>query len=127
MFISETIHINFQVSPSEKETIILRASENGFDDISTYLKVVALKIQTFKLSPVDISKEESSVELTFNVSQAQKEQIEEKMKESDCKDLSTYLTYIALHGVVTAVVEVRSTGNLDAMLQRIAKSRNLSL
>ncbi len=122
-----TIDINFKVTPSQKKTIILRASENGFDDISAYLKVVALKTQTFTLSPVDVSKEETSVELTFKVSQAQKEQIEEKMKESDTQDLSTYLAYVALHGVVTAIVEVRSTGNLDAMLQRIAKSRNLSL
>jgi hypothetical protein len=28
------ININFKVTPSEKETIELRVSENGFDDIS---------------------------------------------------------------------------------------------
>ena len=45
------------------------------------------------------------------------------MKESGCEDLTSYLQYVALHAVVTAVVEVRSTGSLDAMLERIAKAK----
>ena len=51
------IDINFNVTPSQKETIDLRASENGFDDISAYLKVVALKTQAFTLTPAGVSTE----------------------------------------------------------------------
>jgi hypothetical protein len=45
------------------------------------------------------------------------------MQESDCRDMTTYLRYVALHAVVTAVIEIRSTGSLDAMLERIAKAK----
>ena len=120
-----TIDINFKVTPSQKETIDLRVLENGFDEISAYLKIVALKTQKFNVTSVDTSTEEASIELGFKVTQSQKTKIEENVEESGCKDLTTYLQYVALHGVVTAVVEVRSTGNLDAMLKRIADSRNL--
>lgn len=115
--------IRFNVTPSQKETIESRMLENGFDDLSAYLKVVALKTQTFSMTPVGTSTSEGSIELGFNVTQSQKSQIEEKMKESDCQNLTSYLQYVALHAVVTAVVEVRSTGSLDSMLDRIAKAK----
>lgn len=118
-----TINIHFNVTPSQKETIDLRVSENGFDDISAYLKVVALKTQTFSFTSAGAPMQEASVELGFKVTQAEKTSIEEKMKECGCEDLTTYLQYVALHAVVTAVVEVRSTGNLDTMLERIAKAK----
>ncbi len=117
------ININFKVTPSQKEMIDSRMSENGFDDISVYLKVVALKTQSFTLTSAGSSTDEASVELGFKVSESQKTTIEENMKASGCEDLSTYLQYVAMHGVVTAVVEVRSTGGLDEMLKRIAASR----
>lgn len=115
------ININFKVTPEQKNTIELRASENGFDDISAYVKVVALNTQKFSLT--SIGSEVATIEIGFKVTQAQKTKIEEKMKESGCKDLTTYLQYVALHAVVTAVVEVRSTGNFDSMLERIAKAK----
>lgn len=118
-----TININFKVTPAQKETIDLRVSENGFDDISTYLKVVALKTQKFSITSIGSSTQEASIELGFNVTPAQKASIEEKMKECSCENLTSYLQYVALHAVVTAVVEVRSTGNLDSMLERIAKAK----
>ncbi|QOY53596.1 hypothetical protein HUE87_06625 [Candidatus Sulfurimonas marisnigri] len=101
-------------------------SENGFDEIYAYLKVVALKTQTFSVTSAGSSTEEASVELGFKVTESQKTKIEENMKESGCVDLTTYLVYVALHAVVTAVVEVRSTGSLDEMLKRITDSRNPS-
>ena len=122
---SKTTNINFKVTPSQKETIDSRFVENGFDDISAYLKVVALKTQAFILTAAGSSQEEATIELEFQVSESQKSKIEENMKESGCENLSQYLLYVALHGIVTSVVEVRSTGNLDAMLQRIAQSRKL--
>ena len=121
-----TIDINFNVTQEQKETIDLRALENGFDDISSYVKVVALKTQAFTPTPAGSSSGEASVELGFKVTQAQKTKIEEKMKESGCEDLVSYLKYVALHAVVTAVVEVRSTGNFDDMLARIAKAKSKS-
>lgn len=118
-----TTDINFKVTPSQKETIDLRVVENGFDDISAYLKVVALKTQSFIFTPAGSSTQEASIELGFRVTESQKLKIEHSMKESSCPDLSTYLLYVALHGIITSVVEVRSTGNLNAMLERIAQSR----
>lgn len=115
--------INFKVTQTQKDTIDLRAKENGFDDISSYIKVVALKMQKFKHTSAGTQTQEPSIKLTFEITEIQKNIIEEKMKESECEDLTTYLQYIALHGVVSAVVEVRSTGNLDAMLDRIMKSK----
>lgn len=120
------VDINFKVTPSQKETIDLRVTENGFDDISAYLKVVALKTQKFTLTSAGASTEEASIELGFKVTELQKTKIEENMKESACEDLTTYMQYVALHGVVTAVVEVRSTGELDTMLERIINSRKRS-
>ena len=117
------IDINFKVTPSQKETIGLRALENGFDEISAYVKVVALKTQAFTLTPAGSSTGEASVELGFKVTESQKTKIEEKMKENGCEELTSYLKYVALHAVVTAVVEVRSTGNFDSMLERIAKAK----
>lgn len=118
-----TIDIRFNVTPSQKDTIETRMSENGFDDLSSYLKVVALKTQAFSFTSAGSSTEETSVELGFKVTESQKTKIEENMKENGCDDLATYLRYVALHAVVTAVVEVRSTGNLDSMLERIAKAK----
>lgn len=115
--------ISFRVTPLQKETIELRMSENGFDEISAYIKVVALKTQAFKIDSMDLSTNEDSIELEFKVTQAQNTRIQENMQESACKNLSTYLKYVALHGVVTSIVEVRSTGDLDAMLKRITDKR----
>ncbi|GIT97323.1 hypothetical protein [Sulfurovum sp. TSL1] len=118
-----TIDIHFHVTEEQQETIAFRASENGFDDITAYLKVVALKTQAFTLTPAGSSTGKASVELGFKVTEIQKTKIEENMKESGCEDLASYLRYVALHAVVTAVVEVRSTGSLDAMLARISKAK----
>lgn len=118
-----TQNIDFKVTPTQKETIELRAVENGFDDARSYIKVVALKSAPFVLTSAGTSDEEPSISLGFEVSESQKSKIEANMKESNCEDLATYLRYVALHGVVNAVVEVRSTGKLDDMLQRIAESR----
>jgi len=120
------VNIKFLVTPAQKETIDLRALENGFDEVAAYLKIVALKTQTFTMAQVDVSAHKASIELRFKVTQSQKTKIEENMSESGCKDLTSYLQYVALHGVVTALVEVRSTGNLDAMLKRITDSRKPS-
>ena len=117
------IDIRFNVTPSQKETIESRMLENGFDELSAYLKVVALKTQTFNFTSQGSSMEEASVELGFKVTESQKTKIEEKMKESACEDMTTYLQHVALHGVVTAVVEVRSTGDFSSMLERIAKAK----
>ena len=119
-----TTDIHFHVTQEQKTTIELRASENGFDEISAYLKVVALKTQPFTLTPAGSSTGEASVELGFKVTQAQKTKIEENMKESGCEEFTDYLRYVALHAVVTAVVEVRSTGSLDDMLARITKAKS---
>lgn len=118
-----SININFKVTPSQKANIDSRAFENGFDDISAYLKVAALKTQEFKLTTAGAAKDEATIELGFKATQAQIEKIEENMKNSHCEELSTYLQYVALHAIVTAVIEVRSTGGLDDMLARIANSR----
>jgi len=118
-----TIDIHFNVTQEQKETIDLRALENGFDDISAYVKVVALKTQAFTLTPAGTSTGEASVELGFKVTESQKIKIEEKMKECGTEDLTTYLQYVALHGVVTAIVEVRSSGDFEDMLKRIAAAK----
>ena len=124
---NDTITIDFTATPTQKETIELRAKENAFDDVTAYLKVVALKAQPFNISSAGLSQEgEASIALSIDVTQAQKESLEEKMKESGAKDLQSYLLYVALHGVITSVIEIRSTGNLDSMLERIAASRRRS-
>ena len=61
------------------------------------------------------------------ITQSQKTKIEENIEKSECPDIQTYLKHVALHGVISAVVEVRSTGTLDAMLARIATKRNISI
>ena len=119
-----TINVSFKVTPSQKETIESRMLENGFDDLSAYLKVVALKTQTFSFTSVGSETQEASEELGFKVTESQNAKIEEKMKENGCENLTSYLQYVALHGVVTAVVEVRSTGDFESMLARIAKAKN---
>ena len=124
---NELININFKVTESQKETIDLRVVENGFDDVSPYIKVVALKTQKFTIRNPESVTEEPSIELGFTLSQAQKTTLDKNMQESKCEDLGTYLTYVALHGVVSSVIEIRSTGGLDAMLARIAKARGIKL
>lgn len=123
---SSNISINFKVTLSQKETIDLRVLENGFDDISAYLKIVALKTQTFNAVPTGALEEAGTLELGFKVTSAQKTSLDEKVQASGSKDLEAYLQYVALHGVVTAVIEVRSTGNLDTMLERIARAKALN-
>lgn len=117
------VNITFKVTAKEKETIELRSKENGFDDISAYLKVVALKTQPFKVTFTGSSNQEQLVELGFKVSSLQKTKIDEKIEEMEGADMENYLKYVALHAVVTTVVEVRSTGNFEEMLERIAKSK----
>ncbi|SFV59218.1 hypothetical protein MNB_SM-4-1686 [hydrothermal vent metagenome] len=121
------MNINFKVTPSQKETIDLRVEENGFDDITSYIKVVALKIQKFTIRTPEESSEEASVELGFTLNEAQKTTLDTNMKESNCADISAYLIHVALYSVISAVIEIRSTGKLNAMLERIAKARGLKL
>lgn len=118
-----SIDIKFKVTPKQKATIESRVFENGFDDISAYIKVVALKSQEFRITTELESTKEATIELVFRVTQGQIEKLEENMEKSKCEDLETYLRYVALHAVVYTVVEVRSTGNLDSMLERITESR----
>jgi len=117
------IDIHFKVTPEQKATIDLRAEENGFDNATTYIKVVALKTQTFKFTSAGASTQEPTIELSFQVTEQQKATLDENIKESNCEEMTDYLQYVALHAVVTSIVEVRSTGNLDSMLQRITDSR----
>ena len=117
--------VTFTITPAQEQTIAQRAIENGFDDIASYVKVVALKTQAFSLTQAGLSNEAHTIKISFEVDEAQKQIIETNAKESGCEELETYLRYVSLHGVVNAVVEVRSTGTLDAMLERIAQSRNL--
>jgi hypothetical protein len=115
--------INFTVTPSQKETIDLRVSENGFEDISAYIKVVALKTDSFNITPAGSLNEESTIEIGFDVTQSQRSVIEEKAKASGSKDIAEYLQYVALHAVISSTIEIRSTGSLDDMLKRIADSK----
>ena len=119
----DTMSIKFKVTPSQKETIDKRVVENGFDDIASYIKVVALKTETFNYTPAGSSNEEASIEIELHISDSQRAVIEEKMIASGAKDLGTYLQYVALHAVISSVIEIRSTGSLDDMLQRIADSK----
>ena len=119
--------INFKVTPSQKETIDLRVGENAFDDISAYLKVVALKMQKFTIRNKEELSQEASVALEFNVTEAQKISLDKNMQECNCENISTYMQHVAQHGVVSASIEIRSTGGLDAMLARIAKARGIKL
>jgi len=57
------MNINFKITPSQKETIESRMSENGFDDISTYVNVVALKIQEFNLTATGETRDEASIKI----------------------------------------------------------------
>jgi uncharacterized protein (DUF1778 family) len=120
----KTTRINFTVTPSQKETIDLRVSENGFDDVSAYIKVVALKTDSFNVTPAGSLNEEPTVEIGFEVTPSQKSVIEEKAKASGSKDVAEYLQYVALHAVISSTIEIRSTGSLDDMLKRIADSKN---
>ncbi len=120
---SNTIDMKFNVTPSQKETIDLRVKENGFDDISAYLKVIALKTQSFNLTPTGLSNEEASIELSFSVTDDQQKRIQDNVDQSECEDFTQYMQYASQHAVVTTVIEVRSTGGLDAMLARIAASK----
>lgn len=112
--------IHFTVTPSQKETIDLRVSENGFDDISAYVKVVALKTDSFNVTPAGSLNEEPTIEIGFDVTLPQKTVIEEKAKASGSKDIAEYLQYVSLHAVISSTIEIRSTGSLDDMLKRIA-------
>ncbi len=119
----KTTRINFTVTPSQKETIDLRVSENGFDDVSAYVKVVALKTDSFNVTPAGSLNEEPIIEIGFDVTQSQKTVIEEKAKASGSKDVAEYLQYVALHAVISSTIEIRSTGSLDDILKRIADSK----
>ncbi len=101
------MNINFKVTPSQKKTIDLRVAENGFDDISSYIKVVALNVQKFTIRNPETLAEEVSVELGFTLTEAQKTNLDRNMEESNCKDVAVYLTHVALYGVISAVIEIR--------------------
>ncbi len=118
-----SIDIRFNVSQADKETIELRVAENGFDDISSYVKVVALKSETFVCNPAGTTSEEASVEIAFKVTPTQKTKLDENMKESGAETLTDYLNYVSLHAVVGAVVEIRSTGSFDDMVARIMAAK----
>jgi hypothetical protein len=120
-----SIDINFKVTALQKQNIESRAFENGFDDISSYIKVAALKTQEFKRNSAEEAIGAASVSLGFKATQAQIEKIEENMQKSDCEDLTSYLLHVSQHAVMNAVIEIRSTGGLDDMLSRITKARNL--
>jgi len=115
--------MRFNVTPSQKATIESRMLENGFDELSAYLKVIALKTHTFSFTSAGASTQEASEELEFKVTESQKTKIEDKMKECGCENLTSYLQYVALHAVVSAIVEVRSSGDFDDMLKRIAAAK----
>ena len=120
-----SIDINFKVTALQKQNIESRAFENGFDDISSYIKVAALKTQEFKCNSAEEGIGEASITLGFKATQAQIEKIEENMQKSGCEDLTRYLLHVSQHAVMSAVIEIRSTGGLDDMLSRITKARNL--
>ena len=94
-------------------------AENGFDDIASYVKVVALKTEEFNLTPAGEATEEESVKLSISLTAAQKEKIEEKIKGTGCETFNRYLQHVAQHAVVGSVLEVRSTGSFDSMVERI--------
>jgi len=115
--------LSLDVTSSQKETLELRAVENGFDDLSAYLKVVALRTQEFNASKTFDLSAQNIETLKFEVSASQEIKIYENQKNSGFEAINDYLLYVALHGVVTSVIEVRSTGNLDSMLQRISAAK----
>lgn len=115
--------IVLSVTPSQIQTIRLRAKENGFDEIAAYLKVLALRTDSFVLSPINSSDEVPSVEISFSVDEIERAKIEKKVQDSSAKSLEEYLLYIALYGIVNTTVEIRSSGSLDSMLERIAQSK----
>jgi len=123
----QLIDLNLKVTLLDDETIKSRAAENGFDDVASYIKVAALNAQTFTLNNIQEPIGRPSIEYKFQVTQEQMQKIQNNMKQSSCDDLTNYLQYVAQHAVISAVVEVRSTGSLDEMLARIGKSRNLDL
>ena len=115
--------IVLEVTPSQKETLELRACENGFDSVSSYLKVLALRIDSFIFSALDATAQEKSFTFSFDVDVTQKEKIDKKVQESNAQTLEEYLLYIGLYGIINATVEIRSSGTLDSMLERIAQSK----
>jgi hypothetical protein len=115
--------ITISVTPSQMNTITMRANENGFDDVQAYVKVAALKTHPFNLTPAGSDHEVSSESISIELNDAQYEKIEENVKECNCKSIEEYVVYVSLHCVVSAVVEVRSTGSFDDMLARIAAQK----
>jgi hypothetical protein len=120
-----SLNITFKVTPAQKEALESRMRENGFDEISVYLKIAALKTRPFAITQAGVSSQEASIELGCTITPSQKTTIEERMKECGCQDIGAYFLYVGLYSVITSVVEVRSSGSLDEMLKRIAQSRNL--
>jgi hypothetical protein len=115
--------ISLQVTAKQFETITKRTEENGFDDITTYVKHAALKVDPFTLSDAGMSHETPTHTIEFDTTDAQHAKIEAKMEAMECDELNTYLTYVALHGVTTVVIEVRSDGSFDDMVARIQKMK----
>jgi hypothetical protein len=118
------ISLSFFVTPSVQESIQMRMRENGFDNISSYIKVVALNTVPFNISPPALpSTQGATTELSIKVTSAQKERIEHNMYLCAVEEMSDFLLYVALHGVINTVIEVRSTGSLSSMLERIAAKK----
>lgn len=115
--------ISFKVTPSEMSAMQHRAHENGFESVASFMKLVALRSSKYKVTAEKSTVEKQSQSITIKVTAEQKEIMEKKAKEGDSEDLVTYLKFITLNAVVTVTVEVRSSGKLDSMLERIAKSR----
>ncbi|QSZ41267.1 hypothetical protein GJV85_03790 [Sulfurimonas aquatica] len=116
------MEINLNLTLLEKESIALRADENGFDTISSYIKVVGLKSPVHEIKPIEAIGL-ASIEVSIEVTAEQKEIIEKKAKESNCDDINTYLKFMALNALFMLTVEVRSSGKLDDMLSRIANQK----
>ena len=123
IYMDAPITIDFLLTPSQKDTIELRAQENGFDDIMSYIKVVALNTCAFTPKSVGRPAGEALEQYQLKMSPAQLEKLKTKMEASAMEDVSAYLQYVGLHAVVSAEIEVRSTGTLDAMLARISASK----
>lgn len=117
------ITINFKVTPTEKKSMEHRAHENGFEELASFIKLVALKSSKYKVKSSLPTVEKSSETITIKATEEQKAIMQRKAKEGDSDNLENYLKFITLNAVVTVSVEVRSSGKLDDMLSRIAGTR----
>jgi len=120
------VDISFKVTPSQNTVLEQRARDNGFENLTAYLRVVASKSPLCKVMPKQPTTEQDSVQITFEVTPEQKAQMEQRTKESGGDDLITYVKYVALNALLAVTIEVRSAGNMDDMVQRIMNKRTSS-